>query len=60
MLEDLPTPQEDLHNFRPGGVGSGLGRQQNQLAMLERYGLGPTSRVVEIGCGVGWLAYNLA
>ncbi|MDQ1456496.1 MAG: hypothetical protein QOH28_2116, partial [Actinomycetota bacterium] len=50
MLEDLPTPQEDLHNFRPGGVGSGLGRQQNQLAMLERYGLGPTSRVLEIGC----------
>jgi SAM-dependent methyltransferase len=60
MLEDLPTPQEDLHNFRPGGVGSGLGRQQNQLAMLDRYGLGPTSRVLEIGCGVGWLAYNLA
>ncbi|MDP9334142.1 MAG: class I SAM-dependent methyltransferase [Actinomycetota bacterium] len=60
MLEDLPTPQEDLHNFRPGGVGSGLGRQQNQLAMLERYGLRPSSRVLEIGCGVGWLAYNLA
>jgi len=60
MLEDLPTPQEDLHDFRPGAVGSGLGRRQNQLAMLERYGLEPSSRVLEIGCGVGWLAYNLA
>jgi len=60
MLEDLPTPQEDLHDFRPGAVGSGLGRRQNQLAMLERYGVEPSSRVLEIGCGVGWLAYNLA
>jgi len=60
MIQDLPIPQEHLHNFRPGVGGSGLVRQQNQLSMLERYGLRPSSRVLEIGCGVGWLAYNLA
>jgi SAM-dependent methyltransferase len=60
MIEDLPTPVESLHNFRPCGKGSGLARRQNQLAMLERYGLRPSSRVLEIGCGVGWLAYGLA
>ena len=60
MIEDLPTPQEDLHNFRPGDTGSGLVRRQNQIAMLERYGLRSSAQVLEIGCGVGWLAYNLA
>ena len=60
MIEDLRTPQEDLHNFRPGDLTSGLARRENQIAMLERYGLQSSSRVLEIGCGVGWLAYNLA
>src|SRR5438309_600885 len=60
MIEDLPVPEEHLHDYRPGDRSSGLARRQNQLAMLERYGLRPSSRVLEIGCGVGWLAYNLA
>jgi SAM-dependent methyltransferase len=60
MIEDLPTPVESLHNFRPWAKGSGVARRQNQLAMLERYGLQSSSRVLEIGCGVGWLAYGLA
>jgi len=60
MIEDLPTPDDSLHNVRPGCPGSGLGRRQNQIAMLERYGLRSTSRILEIGCGVGWLAYDLA
>ena len=60
MLDDLPTPQEDLHNFRPGDRTSGVARRENQIAMLERYGLQSSSQVLEIGCGVGWLAYNLA
>ena len=60
MIEDLRTPQEDLHNFRPGDLTSGLARRENQIAMLERYGLQSSSRILEIGCGVGWLAYNLA
>jgi SAM-dependent methyltransferase len=60
MTDELPVPQEHLHNSRPGDPTSGLARRQNQLAMLERYGLRPSSRVLEIGCGVGWLAYDLA
>jgi SAM-dependent methyltransferase len=60
MVENLPTPQDDLNNVRPGCRGSGLGRRRNQVAMLERYGFQSSSRVLEIGCGVGWLAYDLA
>ncbi len=60
MVENLPTPQDELNNVRPGCRGSGLGRRRNQIAMLERYGFQPTSQVLEIGCGVGWLAYDLA
>ena len=60
MIEDLPTPDDSLHNVRPGCPGSGLGRRQNQIAILERYGLASSSRVLEIGCGIGWLAYDLA
>jgi SAM-dependent methyltransferase len=60
MTEDLPTPDDNLHNVRPGCSGSGVGRRQNQIALLERYGLASSSRVFEIGCGVGWLAYDLA
>jgi SAM-dependent methyltransferase len=60
MSEDLPIPDDNLHNVRPGCAGSGLGRRQNQISMLERYGLASSSRVLEIGCGVGWLAYDLA
>jgi SAM-dependent methyltransferase len=60
MIEDLPEPREDLHNVRPGCRGTGLGRRKNQLAALERYGLRPSSQVLEVGCGVGWLAFDLA
>ena len=60
MIHELPTPDGGLHNFRPHRPGSGRGRRQNQLAILQRYGLCPSSRVLEIGCGVGWLAYDLA
>jgi len=60
MVENLPTPQDELNNVRPGCRGSGLGRRRNQIAMLERYGLQSSSQVLEIGCGVGWLAYDLA
>jgi SAM-dependent methyltransferase len=60
MVENLPTPRNELNNVRPGLRGSGLGRRRNQIAMLEQYGFQPSSQVLEIGCGVGWLAYDLA
>jgi SAM-dependent methyltransferase len=57
----LPTPDDVDHPIGLGGKPEGLeGRRKNQLALLERYGLVPSSHVLEIGCGVGWLAYDLA
>ena len=60
--EGLPTPDVDLHPIGLGRKPEGLeGRRRNQIALLDRYGgLTPTSHVLEIGCGVGWLAYDLA
>lgn len=57
---ELPEPDGSLHNARPRPTGTGRGRRVNQLAALERYGLTPGSQILEIGCGVGWLAYDLA
>ena len=55
-LTGLPKPDTSLHPV--GGVSGGRG--PNQLRFLEHYGLQPSSRVLEIGCGVGRLAYELA
>jgi SAM-dependent methyltransferase len=50
-----------VHAIGLGRNTQGLeGRRKNQLALLERYGLEPSSRLLEIGCGIGWLAYDLA
>jgi SAM-dependent methyltransferase len=60
MVEGLPEPDPSLHDFRGGLGGEALGRRRVQVALLERYGLQSSSSVMEIGCGVGWLAYDLA
>jgi SAM-dependent methyltransferase len=60
-LEGLPEPDMSVHAIGLGRNTGGLeGRRKNQLALLERYGLQPSSRLLEIGCGIGWLAYDLA
>ena len=60
-MEGLPEPDLSIHATGLGEDGRGLeGRRKNQVALLHRYGLLPTSNVLEIGCGVGWLAYDLA
>jgi len=60
-VEGLPEPDLSIHAIGLGRDASGLdGRRRNQVALMHRYGLAPTSRVLEIGCGVGWLAYDLA
>ena len=60
-VEGLPEPDLSIHAIGLGRDARGLdGRRQNQVALLHRYGLAPRSRVLEIGCGVGWLAYDLA
>lgn len=53
----LPQPDTSIH---PVGGRTGDARGPNQLAFLRHYGLVPSSRVLEIGCGVGRLAYELA
>jgi cyclopropane fatty-acyl-phospholipid synthase-like methyltransferase len=48
------------------GIGLGrsthalAGRRKSQIAWLERFGLRSGSHLLEIGCGIGWLAYDLA
>jgi SAM-dependent methyltransferase len=52
----LPEPDTTLHPV--GGVSSERGA--NQLRLLRHCGMQPTAQVLEIGCGVGRLAYELA
>jgi len=60
-LDGLPQPDSSIHST---GVGKGAGalerRRANQVALLREWGLQSSSRILEVGCGVGWLAYDLA
>jgi SAM-dependent methyltransferase len=55
-LGGLPVPDTSLHPV--GGVSAERGA--NQVRLLRHWGLRPSSHVLEIGCGVGRLAYELA
>jgi SAM-dependent methyltransferase len=61
QLAGLPQPDSSIHKT---GVGKGERaleqRRANQVALLQHWGFLPSSRLLEIGCGVGWLAYDLA
>ncbi|MEZ2301781.1 MAG: glycosyltransferase [Microcoleus sp.] len=52
----LPVPSDDYMSI----VGGGSPWQFDFLAFLQRVGLSPTDRVLDVGCGLGRLAYNLA
>ncbi len=54
--DGLPAPDTSLHPV--GGVSAERGA--NQMRLLRHWGLRPSSHVLEIGCGVGRLAYELA
>jgi len=53
----LPKWDPSVHTV---GWDDGGQRYIKQLALLEHYGLEPSSDVLEIGCGIGGLAYELA
>jgi SAM-dependent methyltransferase len=57
-LEDLPPPDPTLHPTGDEGVGGTRGR--NELRLLEHFGLCPSSHVLDVGCGIGRLAYECA
>jgi len=52
----LPQPDTTLHPV--GGVSAERGA--NQVRLLRHCGMQPSAHVLEIGCGVGRLAYELA
>lgn len=57
MSGSLPAPDVSLHTV---GREDGGHRGRKQRELLEHFGLRPASSVLEIGCGVGRLAYELA
>jgi SAM-dependent methyltransferase len=57
VARDLPPPDPTLHKV--GGDDRGR-RGHKQFALLRYFGLRPMYRVLEVGCGVGRLAYELA
>jgi SAM-dependent methyltransferase len=57
-VNPLPIPDGSLHDVGPDTAR--LGRAKRQLALLQHWGLTPQSDLLEIGCGVGRLAYQLA
>jgi SAM-dependent methyltransferase len=57
VTKPVPPPDPTLHTV---GKEDGGRRGPKQLALLELFGLRPSSHVLEIGCGVGRLAYELS
>lgn len=54
----LPQPDPTLH--KTGSEGLDGNRGQNELRLLEHFGMRPSSDVLDIGCGIGRLAYECA
>jgi SAM-dependent methyltransferase len=55
---DLPQPDPSLH--KTGSEGLDGNRGLRELRMLEHFGLLPSSDLLDIGCGIGRLAYECA
>ena len=55
---DLPRPDPALHQTGSDGFDGHRGR--DELRLLEHYGMRPSSDLLDIGCGIGRLAYECA
>jgi SAM-dependent methyltransferase len=56
--EELPPPDPELHKTGSDGhIGT---RGRDELHLLEHFGMQPTSDILDIGCGIGRLAYECA
>lgn len=55
---DLPPPDPELH--QTGSEGRDGQRGASELRLLEHYGMRPSSDILDIGCGIGRLAYACA
>ena len=57
---ELPPPDRTLHktgkDIRLGGMARGL----RELRLLEHFGMRPSSDLLDVGCGIGRLAYECA
>jgi SAM-dependent methyltransferase len=54
---ELPLPDPEMHDVGDDDAGR---RGPKQLALLQHFGLTPADDVLEVGCGLGRLAYELA
>src|SRR4051794_36700647 len=55
--EDLPPPDPDLHETGAHIDGQ---RGEMELRLLEHFGMRPSSDILDVGCGIGRLAYECA
>jgi SAM-dependent methyltransferase len=57
---ELPPPEQTLHNTGRESFRNEAPRGVRELQLLEHFGMRPTSHVLDVGCGIGRLAYECA
>lgn len=57
---ELPPPEQTLHRTGRESRRNEAPRSVRELQLLEHFGMRPTSHVLDVGCGIGRLAYECA
>lgn len=55
---DIPPPDPRIHNT--GSEGPDGNRGKDELELLKHFGMLPSSDILDVGCGIGRLAYECA
>jgi SAM-dependent methyltransferase len=55
---EIPRPDPGLHST--GSEGPDGNRGKDELELLEHFGMRPSSDILDVGCGIGRLAYECA